>query len=143
MSNLTMHHPTNSPIFLRLGARLRGPPASTTVGTLARVSISNVVASDVDPQYASMIAGIPGHDVTGVKLSNIQVFARGGGAKSTRAWAALRPDERADRYPDPRMFGPTPAYGFYVRHAAGVEFDHVAPCTSPTRTSARRSCWTP
>ncbi len=126
VNNLTMRHPSNSPIFLRLGARLRGPPESTTVGTLARVSISNVVAYDPDPQYASMIAGIPGHDVTGVTLSNIQVFARGGGAKNTRAWATTRPQERADRYPDPRMFGPTPAYGFYVRHAAGVAFDHVA-----------------
>ncbi len=126
VSGLTMHRPSSSPIFLRLGARLRGPPATTTVGTLARVSISNVVATDADPQYASMIAGIPGHDVTGVTLSNIKVFARGGGAKNTRAWAATRPAERADHYPDPRMFGPTPAYGFYVRHAAGIEFDHVA-----------------
>ncbi len=125
VNNLTLHHPSNCPIFLRLGARLRGPSASTTVGTLARVSISNVVAYDPDPQYASMIAGIPGHDVTGVKLSNIRVFARGGGTKS-RAWAATRPAERVDAYPDPRMFGPTPAYGFYVRHASGVEFDDVA-----------------
>ncbi len=126
VDNVTMRHPSNSPIFLRLGARLRGPPDSTIVGTLARVSISNVVAYDADPQYASIIAGIPGHDVTDVKLSNIQVFARGGGAKRTRAWATARPAEREDGYPDPRMFGPTPAYGFYVRHATGVAFNDVA-----------------
>ena len=126
VSHLILRRPSSSPIFLRLGARLRGPPASTSVGTLSRVSISDVVASDADPQYASMIAGIPGHDVTDVKLSDIKVFARGGGAARTRAWATTRPEERADRYPDPRMFGPTPAYGFYVRHASGVEFDDVA-----------------
>ena len=126
IDNLTMRHPSNSPIFLRLGARLRGPTTSTAVAPLARVSISNVVASDVDPQYASIIAGIPGHDVTGVTLSNLQLFARGGGAKATRAWAATRPAERIDAYPDPRMFGPTPAYGFYVRHAADVAFNNVA-----------------
>ena len=126
VSHLILRRPSSSPVFLRLGARLRGPPASTTVGTLARVSISDVVATDADPQYASMIAGIPGHDVADVKLSNIKIVARGGGAARTRAWATTRPEERADRYPDPRMFGPTPAYGFYVRHAAGVEFDHVA-----------------
>ncbi len=126
IDNITMRHPVNSPIFLRLGSRLRGPPESTIVGTLARVSISNVVVYDADPRYASIIAGIPGHEVTDVKLSNIQVFARGGGAAVTRDWATTRPDENESRYPEPAMFGPTGAYGFYVRHASGIAFNNVA-----------------
>ena len=125
IDNITMRHIVNSPIFLRLGARLRGPAESTVTGTLSRVSISNVVVYDADPKYASIIAGVPGHPVTDVKISHVQIFARGG-ARDTRDWATTRPAEREDGYPEPGMFGPTPAYGFYVRHAAGVTFDDVA-----------------
>jgi polygalacturonase len=125
VDNITMRHPVNSPIFLRLGARLRGPVESTATGTLTRVNISNIVVYDADPKYASIITGVPGHPVTDVKISNVQIFTKGG-AKETRKWATTEPGEKADGYPEPGMFGPTPAYGFYVRHAAGVEFTNVA-----------------
>ena len=42
VSNITMRDITSCPIFLRLGARLRGPADSTKVGTLRRVLISNL-----------------------------------------------------------------------------------------------------
>jgi polygalacturonase len=126
IDNLTMRHPVNSPIFLRLGSRNRGPADQTITGTLARINISNVVVYDADPRYASIIAGVPGHEVTDVKLSHIQIFARGGGSTLTRDWATTQPDEREDKYPEPSMFGQTAAYGFYVRHASGVEFNDVA-----------------
>ena len=28
-------------------------------------------------------------------------------------------------YPEPRMFGVTPAYGFFIRHVKGIELDNV------------------
>src|SRR5207248_7999744 len=43
ISNITMRDVVNSPIFLRLGRRMRAP-AGTPVGQLRRVNISNVVA---------------------------------------------------------------------------------------------------
>ncbi len=30
-----------------------------------------------------------------------------------------------DGYPDPRNFGEIPAYGFFIRHVEGVEFNNV------------------
>src|SRR5262245_28998774 len=52
ISNLTMRDIVNSPIFLRLGSRMRGP-AGVPVAKLRRVQISNVSVYNADPRYAS------------------------------------------------------------------------------------------
>ena len=70
----------NSPIFLRLGRRMRGP-AGTPVGQLRRINISDVVAYNADSRYASIVAGISDHNVEDVRLSNIRIIYRGGGQK--------------------------------------------------------------
>jgi polygalacturonase len=121
ITNITMRDVVNSPIFLRLGSRLRGP-AGTPIGQLRRVQISNVVVYNADPRYASIISGIPGHNIEDVKLSNIRIFYQGGG---TLAQAALSPAEKEAGYPEPSMFGEVPAYGFFIRHVKGIELDNV------------------
>jgi len=123
ITNITMRDISNSPIFLRLGARLRGPKETTTVGALRRVIISNVVVYNADPKYASIISGIPGHPIEEVQLSNIRIYSRGGGTKEQ---AALDPPEKEDTYPEPTMFGELPAYGFFIRHVKGLEMNDVA-----------------
>jgi polygalacturonase len=122
VTNLTLRDVTTAPIFLRLGARGRGPGAPE-VGSLRRVTISNVVASGADPRYASIIAGIPGHPVEDVQLSNVRIVYRGGG---TRADSRREPPENESAYPEPSMFGTLPAYGFFVRHARGVVLRDVS-----------------
>jgi polygalacturonase len=121
VSNVTMRDVVTAPIFLRLGARMRGP-AGAPAGVLRRVQISNVVVYNADPRYASIIAGLPGHPVEDVRLSDIRILYKGGG---TRAQAALEPPERETNYPEPSMFGELPAYGFFIRHARGVELSNV------------------
>jgi polygalacturonase len=121
VSNITMRDIVNSPIFLRLGARLRAPEG-TPVGALRRVIINNIVVYNADPRYASIISGTPGHDVEDIKLSNIQIFYQGGG---TREQAAVEPAEREKEYPEPRMFGVIPAYGFFIRHVKGIEMSNI------------------
>jgi polygalacturonase len=116
-----MRDVVTAPIFLRLGARMRGPKG-TPPGVLRRVQISNVVVYNADPRYASIIAGLPGNPIEDVRLSNIRILYRGGG---TRAQAALEPPERETNYPEPSMFGELPAYGFFIRHARGVELSNV------------------
>jgi polygalacturonase len=116
VTNLTMRDVTNSPLFLRLGARLRGPDG-TQVGALRRVVISNVTAYNVEPKFASIISGIPGHPIEDVTISNVKMRYRGGG---TAADAAREVAEREDTYPEPSMFGTLPAYGLFVRHARGL-----------------------
>jgi polygalacturonase len=121
ISNITMRDIVNAPIFLRLGSRLRAP-AGTAVGKLRRIQISNVVVHNAESRYASIISGIPGHRIEDVKLSDIRIVYKGGG---TLAQAAVTPPEKESNYPEPSMFGDIPAYGFFVRHADGIEFSNV------------------
>ncbi len=121
ITNITMRDITNSPFFLRLGSRMRGPK-DTPVGKLRRVIISNVVVYNADPKYGSIISGIPDHDIEDVKLSNIRIYYLGGG---TKAQAALEPPEKEKDYPEPAMFGEVSGYGFFVRHVKGLEMSDI------------------
>ena len=122
ISNITMRDITNSPFFLRLGNRARGPKESTTVGKLRRVLISNVVVYNADPKYASIITGIPRYPIEDIRFSNVRIYYKGGGTKEQ---AALIPPENEQAYPEPVMFGEMPAYGFFIRHVNGLEMDNV------------------
>jgi polygalacturonase len=144
ISNITMRDVSNAPIFIRLGNRMRAPEG-TPVGSIRRVSIANVVAYSADPRYASIISGIPGHDVEDVTLSNIRLIYRGGlnldqVAKQPpdlvntfffRATGGVPPrqpydtPEREKEYPEPSMFGLIPASGFFIRHASGVDLKDI------------------
>lgn len=120
ISNITMRN-VQMPIFLRLGARMRGP-SDLQIGKLHRVSISNVTCYDADPRYPSTIAGIPGHNIEDVRISNVRHIMVGG---LTPGDAVQNPPELEDAYPEPTMFGTLPAYGFFIRHATDVRIDDV------------------
>ena len=121
VTNITMRDVTTAPLFLRLGSRMRGPEG-TPVGAIRRVQISNIIVSDADPRYASIISGIPGHLIEDIRLSNIRIHYRGGGTKEQ---AAVEPPEREANYPEPSMFGEIPAYGSFIRHVKGIELSNV------------------
>lgn len=122
INNITMRDVVNSPIFIRLGNRARGPKETTTVGELRRVMISNIVAYNVEPKYASIISGIPARMIDDLRLSNIRIYYKGGGTKEQ---AALIPPEKETDYPEPVMFGETPAYGFFIRHVKSLTMTDV------------------
>jgi polygalacturonase len=121
ITNITMRDIGNSPIFMRLGARLRGPEGSR-VGALRRINISNIVCWNAPGRLSSIISGIPGYDIEDVRLSNIRIYSQGGG---TPEIAATQPAEKENAYPEPTMFGPMPAYGFYVRHVKGLQLSDI------------------
>jgi polygalacturonase len=120
VSNLTMRN-VQMPIFMRLGARMRGP-AGVPVGSLRRINISDVLAYNADPRYPSCISGIPGHNIEDVRISNVRHTLAGG---LTPGDAVADPPELENAYPEPSMFGTLPAYGFFIRHARGVVLDNV------------------
>jgi polygalacturonase len=142
ISNIAMEYITNPPIFLRLGARMRGPE-DIPIGAIRRVNISNVVAAYAASRAASIISGIPGHRIEDVRLSNVRILYNGGDGGGARATGnggrtggrgtglpPAPPDpfgtiEAENIYPEPTMFGTLPAYGMYVRHARGVSMDHI------------------
>jgi polygalacturonase len=122
ITNITMRDIANAPIFLRLGARLRGPKETTHPGTLRRVNIGNIVCRNTAGKYCSILSGIPGYAIEDVSLHDIFVVSEGGG---TAEQAAIQLPEVQSKYPEPTMFGATPAYGFYVRHLNGLSMNNV------------------
>ena len=120
ITNTTMRDLVSGPIFMRLGSRLRGPKESTKVGTIKRVLISNLECYNAAGEFSSILSGIPGYPIEDVKLSNIYVQTAGGGPADTPL-----PPEFENKYPDPGMFGTTPAFGFFLRHVRNLEMSHV------------------
>jgi polygalacturonase len=122
ISNITMRDVVNDPIFIRIGSRLRGPKG-TTVGSIKRIKISNLIASNVNPEYVNTIAGIAGHAIEDVELSNVSFYYKGGGEKGD--FAKFIP-ENDGGYPEPGLFGKDlPVYGLFVRHANNLSLNNV------------------
>jgi len=145
--DLTMREIVNAPIFLRLGNRARGP-AGTPVGAIRRVSIERITVESSDARYAGiLIAGLSGHPIEDIALSDIRIGSRGG---FTPALVAQQPaglvnpfflrgaepgltgpreplavPERASAYPEPSMFGLLPASAVYARHVKGLTLRNV------------------
>lgn len=117
ISNITMHDIGNAPIYLRLGARLRGPEG-TAVGKLRRVTISNVVVHNAPQDQGIIIAGVPDHPVEDIVLDNIRIDYPGGG---TPEMASAEFKNDVQDYPEPQNHGVTPAYGLFAQHVRGLE----------------------
>lgn len=133
----------NNPLFLRLGHRNANGP----VGTFRNVTISNITAEIPNRPREAMnkfptawrhrcqtlvtasITGLPGHPVRDVTLKDVSILYGGIGTKARTNHVRLDDldavPERADSYPESTMFGVLPAWGFYVRHAAGIQFENV------------------
>lgn len=120
-SNLVMRDIRNAPFFLRLGARLRAPPGSS-VGSLRRVSISNMICDAPGNAMPAIIAGIPGHPVEDVSIRDVMMIQKGGGSP---VMADAGPPEAERDYPEPARFGPLPAQGLFVRHVRNLECRHL------------------
>jgi polygalacturonase len=146
-TGITMRGVRGAPLFLRLQSRMRGPN-DIPVGTLKRVLMSNITSHDADPM-PSLIAGIPGHAIEDVKLSDSYFhhlpmssvgsstavrmdsadkgFASSGFGQAGPAALGPNgiPQELEAGYPEPNMFGDVPASGIYARHVHGLELSNV------------------
>jgi len=121
VSNITMRDIINAPIYIRLGARLRGP-AGTTIGTARRIKIENVVAHNVAAEAGILIEGVPGTTINDVSLSNIFIDFEGGGtAEDAKRVVA----EDVDGYPEPARLGKLSSWGLFARHVKNFSMDHV------------------
>ncbi|MGV8093801.1 MAG: glycoside hydrolase family 28 protein [Mangrovibacterium sp.] len=135
---------TGNAIFLRIGARWNKDRS----GTMNNITIQNMYAEipaakpDAGYEYEgpiedlprnispASIVGLPGQDITGVTLRNIEmVYAEGG--NPNYAYRGIKPadldsiPEMASSYPEFSQFKELPAWGFYVRHARDLTFENV------------------
>jgi polygalacturonase len=119
------------PIFIRLGAR------TLPAGSISGVTVERVRAISANHRTppSCTICGIPSAHIGDIVIRDCYIEMPGGIATIPSA-----PKERESDYPESSMFGNTPAYGFYVRHADNVILDHViigryAPDARPWLTS--------
>ena len=138
ISNIVMEDIFNSPFYIRLGNRARGPeelPHSVIRG----IDISHVTVSNADSRYASMIFGLEGHMIENVTMSDISIQYKGGLSMEDVKSQALantffnkdlkngRTDvynipQQVNGYPEPSSHGVLPAYGLFVSHAKEITF---------------------
>ncbi|WP_181306084.1 glycoside hydrolase family 28 protein [Rufibacter sp. XAAS-G3-1] len=122
ITNVTMRDIVNSPLFLRLGARMRGPEG-TPVGALRRVTISNLNVYNADSHFSSLITGLPNYAIEDITLKDIRIYYRPMDSAATQIPETVPENEKV--YPEPAKFGIIPAYGFFIRHAKKVHLDNV------------------
>ncbi len=133
-TGIAMRGTLNSPLFLRLGTRMRGPKDAAP-GTLRRVILSDITSSGAG-QLPSILAGVAGHPIEDIKISNVYLQQVGGGSAEL---AARRPPEEEAKYPEPTMFGDLPATGLFVRHVRNLELSNVEIATE--QPDARPAFW--
>ena len=121
VSNITMHHVHHYPIYITTGCRNRGPKDVTTPSRGRNISISNVVADDVDSLAGIIITGMPDVPLKDIMLSNITIEYRGGVDKQTAETLLTKTyREQGTNYPEAKFAGHTPSYGLYARHVDGL-----------------------
>ena len=123
-----------SPIFLRLGRRMRGPPG-TPIGALRRVKIKNLVSRDA-AIMPSTIAGVVGHDVQDIDISDVQLHQLGGQSQTLLHYF---PSAAEDAYPEPGMFGALPATGLWARDVRDLALTNIEVAT--TYADRRPAFW--
>lgn len=117
------------PLFVRLGDRAR--PFLTgaerpAVGRMRNVTISHVHGAKLGP-LGCVFTGLPGHRIDNLSLIDVTLDFQGGVKAGPDA--ATFP-EKESAYPEATMFGEAPAFGFFIRHAAGVTLERVKLTTS-------------
>jgi polygalacturonase len=123
ISNVTMQN-TRGPIFIRLGDRARPFQKGMDrpgIGALRNVSISHIQATGAD-RTGCIITGLPDHPIQNVSLDNIRIVFPGGGTEEDAQRAIA---EKPEAYPEYKMFGILPAYGFHCRHARNLKVHDV------------------
>lgn len=120
---------TRSPISLRLGTRGRMMPGQPKkVGAIRRI-VFDGIRGESSGLFGSSIVGVPGAIIADVVVRNVSFSVEGGGEpQGPKA-------EKEGDYPEATMFGPTPAYGFWVSHASDVSLFNIA--VTPQKPDAR------
>ena len=130
VSNIYMKDICNSPIYIRVGDRMRAPKGFHP-SEARNIRISNVCAEDVDSRYACLIAGTEQQPVRDVRIDSLSVRFRGGmtldDVAKQRGCNPFFFSERRSvtqrgekNYPEPSAHGIQPAWGFSISHAEGI-----------------------
>lgn len=135
VQDLTLYK-VGQPLFIRLGHRSGGTGdlkgGQRSVGSIDGVTIERLraLATHNQSHASCSITGIPGARVQNVHLKDCY-FEMPGGVNTVPG----QPREREKDYPQSNLFGNTPAYACFIRHANGVVLENVT--VGRTQTDAR------
>ena len=127
VSGLKMNDICNSPIYIRLGDRMRGSD-TLTPSSIRGISIKDVTVTDADCRYACLIAGLKGHPVKDVTLTDISIEYRGGiTLDDYRNQRGTNPFfyHEGGNYPEPAAHGIQPAWGLSMTYAEDITLNNV------------------
>lgn len=127
VKNLTMRDIGNSPIYIRIGNRMRGPEG-LPLSTIHDISISNVRVDTCDSHFAMLIVGDEDNPVRDITLKNVRVSYLGGTTLED-----VRTQKGANnfflkydiKYPEPFAHGIQPAWGLSMQHVRNITFKNV------------------
>jgi len=124
ISNITLRNIKGTAIFIRLGKRMRYYRKDVKFNQpyLKDIMISNVIGSEIGAVYCCSVCGLSDASVENVKMKDIQLQFVGSGNLSD---ANLNISEKESSYPNGRMFGSLPSYGFYIRHAKNITLENI------------------
>lgn len=120
VSNLAMTD-VQTPIFIRVGHRNKDEQKSY----IKDVIISNITATS-ESWFSNSITSVPGHALENVIVRDC-IFNMKGAMPEREAEKLMEKKipEQIAGYPENRMFGNLPGYGFYIRHAKNITLDNI------------------
>jgi len=124
ISNITCRNIKGSAIFIRLGNRNRIYRKNAVVNTphLKDITFENIQGTGISADYGCIIAGLKDIPIENILISNVNLAFEGGG-KAKDSFREIPENEQS--YPNGRIFGVLPAYGFYIRHAENVVLSDI------------------
>ena len=135
VSNLQMNDICNSPIYIRLGDRMRGP-ANFHPSTVEDIYIENINVKNADSRYGCIIAGEEGRPVRNVTIKNVCIEYEGGltledvrnqrGSNPFFFHKKVQPrTKELKKYPEPSAHGIQPAWGFNIYYAENILLQNI------------------
>lgn len=138
VDDIKMRDICNSPIYIRLGNRMRAPEGFRR-STASHIRISRVRVDDADSRYAILIVGTKDNRIKHVRLSDIHIRYRGGltlddvqqqhGSNpfffAGTEKAGITRGNEIEGYPEPSAHGLQPAWGLSISHAENVHLKNI------------------
>lgn len=126
--DITMNDICNSPIYIRLGDRMRSPKG-TSPSSISGVRINNVTVKDADARYACLLYGMEDNPIRNVSISNLSVEYRGGltmkDFEEQRGRNTFFSSHGESKYPEPSAHGIQPAWGWSIQHVDGLLLKNI------------------
>lgn len=125
---------TNSPFYLIIGHRCRVPRGDVKkIGSVTDVTYEDITARNLKTDLGCPISGLVFNGKT-YPLKNLTFRRCDMEFKGGISDIPMTPPEMGEQYPECNVWGPMPAYGYFIRHAENVQFIDCKTSVSPNDT---------